>query len=132
MPSSKGSSQPRDGTRVSGIAGGFFTTKPSGKPQDSAFPHINNCLCNSKLYPAVSLSKQMGNSLSAIVIIMQTVLHILVSFFLCSVGNTGASSRGVTNATQLKHLQNVFISLMRLLFSFLFPPPLQEPPRGHP
>ena len=128
MPSSKGSSQPRDGTWVSSIAGGFFTTEPSGKPQDSAFHHINDCLCNSKLYPAV----QMGNSLGAVVITMQTVLHILVSFFLCSVGSTGASSRGVTNATQLKHLQHVFISLMRLLFSFMFPPPLQEPPRGHP
>jgi len=26
MPSSRGSSQPRDGTQVSHIAGGFFTT----------------------------------------------------------------------------------------------------------
>ena len=32
MPSSRGSSQPRDWTWVSCIAGGFFTTMPSGKP----------------------------------------------------------------------------------------------------
>ena len=32
MPSSRGSSQPRDPTRVSGITGGFFTAKPPGKP----------------------------------------------------------------------------------------------------
>ena len=35
MPSSRGSSQPRDRTRVSSsscIAGGFFTTEPLGKP----------------------------------------------------------------------------------------------------
>ena len=32
MPSSRGSSRPRDPTRVSGIAGGFFTAKPPGKP----------------------------------------------------------------------------------------------------
>jgi hypothetical protein len=29
---SGGSSQPRDQTHISCIAGGFFTTKPSGKP----------------------------------------------------------------------------------------------------
>ena len=32
IPSSRGSSQPRDGTRVSYTAGGFFTTEPLGKP----------------------------------------------------------------------------------------------------
>ena len=31
-PSSRGSSWPRDGTKVSQIAGRFFTTKPLGKP----------------------------------------------------------------------------------------------------
>ena len=30
MPSSRGSSQPRDRTRVSCIAGGFFTAEPLG------------------------------------------------------------------------------------------------------
>ena len=33
MPSSRASSQPRDQTRVSCIAGGFFTAEPPGKPQ---------------------------------------------------------------------------------------------------
>ena len=32
MPSSRGSCRPRDQTRVSYIAGRFFTTEPSGKP----------------------------------------------------------------------------------------------------
>ena len=32
MPSSRGSSQPRDRTCVSWIASGFFTTEPPGKP----------------------------------------------------------------------------------------------------
>ena len=31
MPSSRGSSQPRDGTQVSCTAGGFFPTEPPGK-----------------------------------------------------------------------------------------------------
>ena len=40
MPSSRGSSQPRDQTRVSCvscIAGGFFTTEPPGKPIKKAY-----------------------------------------------------------------------------------------------
>ena len=32
VPFSRGSSQPRDQTQVSHIAGGFFTTAPLGKP----------------------------------------------------------------------------------------------------
>ena len=32
VPSSRGSSRPRDGTQVSCIAGGFITTEPAGKP----------------------------------------------------------------------------------------------------
>ena len=32
MPSSRGSSQPRDQIRISYIAGGFFTIDPLGKP----------------------------------------------------------------------------------------------------
>ena len=35
MPSSRGSSQPRDQTHVSYIAGGFFTTEPPGKPKNT-------------------------------------------------------------------------------------------------
>ena len=35
MPSSGGSSQPRDQTQISRIAGGFFTSEPSGKPKDT-------------------------------------------------------------------------------------------------
>ena len=33
MPSSRGSSRPRDRTRVCRVAGGFFTTGPPGKPK---------------------------------------------------------------------------------------------------
>ena len=36
IPSSRGSSRPRDGTQVSCFAGGFFTTEPAGKPQPHA------------------------------------------------------------------------------------------------
>ena len=32
VPSTRGSSQPRDQTGVSYLAGGFFTTEPPGKP----------------------------------------------------------------------------------------------------
>jgi len=32
VPSSRGSSQPRDGATISCIAGGFFTAEPLGKP----------------------------------------------------------------------------------------------------
>ena len=32
MPSSRGSSRPKDWTQVSCIAGGFFTAEPPGKP----------------------------------------------------------------------------------------------------
>ena len=35
MPSSRGSSQSRDQTQISCIAGGFFTTEPPGKPKTS-------------------------------------------------------------------------------------------------
>ena len=35
MPSSRGSSQPRDGTQVSHIAGRFFTVWPPGKPKNT-------------------------------------------------------------------------------------------------
>ena len=35
MPSSRGSSQPRDRTHVSHIAGEFFTTEAPGKPQQA-------------------------------------------------------------------------------------------------
>ena len=38
MPFSRGSSQPRDQTRVSYSAGGFFTTEPPGKPLTAVLP----------------------------------------------------------------------------------------------
>ena len=57
------------------------TTEPPGKPHDSAFPHINNCLCNSKLHPVVTLSKQTGNFSQCVVVMKQTVLCVLLSFF---------------------------------------------------
>ena len=54
MPSSRGSSQPRDQTQVSCIASRFFTTEPPGKPLglDYPFPmfsHMWYVLCNSRL-----------------------------------------------------------------------------------
>ena len=35
FPFSRGSSQPRDQTQVSHIAGGFFTAEPQGKPKNT-------------------------------------------------------------------------------------------------
>ena len=35
IPFSRGSSQPRDRTQVSHIAGGFFTVEPPGKPKNT-------------------------------------------------------------------------------------------------
>ena len=40
MPSSRGSSQPRDGIQVSCIAGRFFTTEPAGKPQETLIDNV--------------------------------------------------------------------------------------------
>ena len=37
---SRGSSRPRDQTRVSCIAGGFFTTEPLGKPHNQLYSNI--------------------------------------------------------------------------------------------
>ena len=37
---SRGSPQPRDQTQVFCIAGGFFTTKPLGKPTDMQFTNV--------------------------------------------------------------------------------------------
>ena len=53
MPSSRGSSQPRDQTRVSCITGVFFTTEgspsmyflPPGKPKRIALMYIYTILC---------------------------------------------------------------------------------------
>ena len=42
MPSSRGSSQPRDQTRVFCIAGRFFTTEPSGKPISFLYEDVIN------------------------------------------------------------------------------------------
>ena len=41
MPSSKGSSQPRDHTQVSHIAGGFFTSWATGKPKNTAVDNLS-------------------------------------------------------------------------------------------
>ena len=38
---SKGSSQPRDQTQVSSIAGGLFTSEPAGKPQKALWMGLN-------------------------------------------------------------------------------------------
>ena len=40
--SSRGSSQPRDQTHISCIAGGFFTTEPPGKPLSQRENHLNH------------------------------------------------------------------------------------------
>jgi len=45
MPSSRGSSQPRDRTCVSCIAGGFFTTESPGKPS-----HVLYWISNTPLH----------------------------------------------------------------------------------
>ena len=56
MPSSRGSSQPRDRTLVSCVscmAGGFFTVEPPGKPfmkLASLDSHINRCLITTWLF----------------------------------------------------------------------------------
>ena len=44
MPSSRGSSWPRDQTRVSCIAGGFFTAKSLGKPKSTILQLKNDLL----------------------------------------------------------------------------------------
>ena len=54
MPSSRGSSRPRDQTQVSCTASRFFTTEPPGKPLglDYPFPMFSRMwyvLCNSRL-----------------------------------------------------------------------------------
>ena len=41
MPSSRGSSQPRDQTQISSIAGRFFIAEPPGKPDKAAYPGAN-------------------------------------------------------------------------------------------
>ena len=40
IPFSRGSSQPRDQTQVSHIAGRFFTTEPLGKPKATIIQYI--------------------------------------------------------------------------------------------
>ena len=41
MPSSRGSSQPRDQTQVSHIASGFFTAGPQGKPENTGVGRLS-------------------------------------------------------------------------------------------
>ena len=45
MPSSRGSSRPRCGTRVSCFAGEFFTTAPPGKPKEKRAGQIRKQAC---------------------------------------------------------------------------------------
>ena len=40
MPSSRGSSQPRDGIQVSCIAGRFFTNEPAGNPEENLIDNV--------------------------------------------------------------------------------------------
>ena len=57
ISSSRGSSQPRDQTCISHdscIAGGFFTTKPLGKPQDSSLRNFN--VTYTKIIPPFHMS----------------------------------------------------------------------------
>ena len=41
FPFSRGSSQPRDQTQVSCIAGGFFTAEPKGKPKNTVLGSLS-------------------------------------------------------------------------------------------
>ena len=54
MPSSRGSSGPRDGTLISCIAGGFFTTEPPGRPEirlaDDRFQKVFSSLLSATLF----------------------------------------------------------------------------------
>ena len=54
MPSSRGSSGPRDGTHISCIAGGFFTTEPPGRPEirlaDDRFQKVFSSLLSATLF----------------------------------------------------------------------------------
>ena len=42
FPFPRGSSQLRDQTQVSGIAGGFFTTEPQGKPKNTGVDSLSH------------------------------------------------------------------------------------------
>lgn len=100
---------------------------------DSVCPNFNNCLCNSKLYPVVSISKQMGDSLCVVVITVQTVIFIfqtLSSFVLLM--TLGAFSRRVTNATQfnMETLPRSFHFLDEILAQLFGPAPFPRPSKG--
>ena len=65
MPSSRGSSWPRDRTQVSRIAGRFFTAEPPGKPniyytspQNKKYNKINLCLFTNIMIHALIMEKQ--------------------------------------------------------------------------
>ena len=62
MPSSRGSSRPRDQTHISCsscIVGRFFTTEPPGKPIDRHCFHLN---CPERVGCVVFLSASLGSS----------------------------------------------------------------------
>ena len=54
MPSSRGSSGPRDRTLISCIAGGFFTIEPPGRPKirlaDDSFQKVFSSLFSDALF----------------------------------------------------------------------------------
>ena len=61
--SSRRSSQPRDRTQVSGIAGRFFTTKPPGKPLwGNRLVTVVACVCAKSLQSCLALCDPMDYS----------------------------------------------------------------------
>ena len=57
IPFSRGSSGPRDRTRVSCIAGGFFTTQPPGKPQKKKWSLVQHPIaCSDAVLAPTDLS----------------------------------------------------------------------------
>ena len=85
IPSSRGSSRPRDQTCVSCIAGGFFTTEPPGKPkyihiamQLSSPPsteHFSSCKTKTLNLLSSLYSRLMPEFLAQIFIIMMLEGH---------------------------------------------------------
>ena len=51
IPFSRGSSQPRDRTRISSIAGGFFTSEPLGKPHSQVYCYRITGMTTSSINP---------------------------------------------------------------------------------
>ena len=66
MPSSRGSSGPRDGTLISCIAGAFFTTEPPGRLKirlaDDRFQKVFSSLLSDTLFFDHWLTKALNKS----------------------------------------------------------------------